>query len=130
MSSIAILKCRVEDIKHFSKEMRLNNLLPLKKDINYYYFGAYYNNIIIGFTSIRIYKNKVYFHSSYVKEEFRNKGIFNTLFKFRIDYCIEKGIKIFEGCATKRAYSTYVRYGFKETGQEFKFCKKMRLEII
>lgn len=61
---------------------------------NAHYFGVFEENTLIGCTCIIQYKNgngKI--KSSYILDEYRNKGIFTELNKISLEFAKELGIK-------------------------------------
>ena len=76
------------------------------------WFGAYNDEKLLGFNCAVIKNNTARLKSDYVFKEHRNKGIYDKLFKYRLDYCIERNVKKATAFCTPLSLGTFLRYGF------------------
>lgn len=107
-------------LKHLAKfamdKSIINELgYPITSDDNTEWFCAVQHDVhFIGFCAARINLrgNYVSFIHDYVIKEYRNKGVYDTLFKMRIEQYPGMHIK---AVATHKSVSTFMRYGFTVT---------------
>ena len=90
--------------------------IPVWDDDNIW-FIAFDNDKIVGFCSYVKYKtqNKAVLKSAYVLDEYRRKGIYDELFRARLEDLKKQGIKRVVATTTSKSWSTHERYGFKHT---------------
>lgn len=81
------------------------------------WFGAHQNNELVGFAAAVIKKKSARLKSDYVFKEYRGKGIYNELFKHRLQYVKEQNVKTVTAFCTKLSLGTFMRYGFKPYSQ-------------
>lgn len=94
-------------LKEPSKELGYQ----IYSDINHTWYLAYYNDKLVAFCSAIKKTNHISFSHDYVLLEYRNKGIYNELFKARMND-FNGGIK---SVATDKSLNTFLKYGFKIT---------------
>jgi GNAT superfamily N-acetyltransferase len=85
---------------------------PVWDDDHVTWFVAIVNNVSVGFSSMIKRKNHIEFLRSYVSPEYRNQGIYNKLFGFRMERAQKDTIKI-KAVASGKSINTYLRYGFQ-----------------
>lgn len=76
------------------------------------WFAAYIEEELVGFNCVVIKKQNARLKSDYVFKEFRNKGIYNLMFQYRIDYCIQERVKKMTAFCSPMSLGTFLRYGF------------------
>ena len=79
---------------------------------NAVWFGAYINGDLAGFSCIVIKNNNARFKSDFVLYKDRNKGVYDALFKKRLEYARIKGVKKVTAFCTPMSIGTFLRYGF------------------
>lgn len=88
--------------------------MPLWDDDNIWII-AFNHDKVIGFCSFIKHKSqsKATLKSAYVLEEYRNKGVYDRLFKERLNVLKKMKIKHLVATTTEKSWSTHERYGFK-----------------
>lgn len=76
-----------QDIQPLYKEAKKHQLLMSDKLT---YFGWYEQDKLVAFVGYKLNRNIVILDCDYCKEEYRGKGIYTKLHKFRMDYIREK----------------------------------------
>lgn len=91
--------------------------MPLWDDDERTWIIAFDNDKVVGFCSFVKHKsqNKATLKSGYVVEEYRNSGIYDQLFKYRLDVLKEMKVKKLISTTTNKSWHTHERYGFKHT---------------
>lgn len=91
--------------------------MPLWDDEDRTWIIAFENDKVIGFCSFVKHKsqNKATLKSGYVIEEYRNQGIYDKMFKFRLHVLKEMKVKKLISTTTDKSWNTHERYGFKHT---------------
>ena len=75
------------------------------------FFVAVIKNKPVGIAGIKVEKKKNILCNGFVEKPYRGKGIFDMLFKERLNHCSG----IIKGVATKASKGTYPRYEFYAT---------------
>lgn len=88
------------------------------------YFGYFIDENIIGISAVRKLKKISILKSSFVLPEYRNKGIYKDMVKYRIDQISHK---IIETNAKKESCNYLISIGFTEV-KKYKIATKLRYE--
>lgn len=96
---------------------------PIFSDVNHTWYLAYVDNYLIGFCSAVSKKNHVSFSHDYILKEYRGKGIYNDLFKFRL---LDTKSDLIKSVATNKSISTFKRFGFEvlKSTKNYTFIQK------
>lgn len=91
--------------------------MPLWDDDDRTWIIAFDGDKVVGFCSFVKHKsqNKATLKSGYVVEEYRAHGIYDKLFKYRLDVLKEMKVKKLISTTTDKSWHTHERYGFKHT---------------
>jgi GNAT superfamily N-acetyltransferase len=78
---------------------------------------------VIGFCSFVIHKSrkKATLKSGYVLDEYRGQGIYNALFKARMNILIDLGVEKLISTTTEKSRKTHERFGFTHTINKGKY---------
>jgi GNAT superfamily N-acetyltransferase len=112
---------RIEKIKHSKELLREIALIafdksvyeelgyPVYSDFNHTWYLLYDEGILIGFCAVVDKKNYTSFNHDYILPEYRNKGLYDTLFRARIEDISGK----IKAVSTRKSINTFLRYGFE-----------------
>ena len=93
------------------------------------YFGAYVDNIMVGFTSIQPYATKTCkFNNHYIFPEFRGNGHFKAMLDWSIWKAKETGYDYAVAACTSMSIKQYLKRGAVVT-KTFKICTNVKLPL-
>jgi GNAT superfamily N-acetyltransferase len=92
------------------------------------YYGYYDNDKLVAITGVIWYSKKAIFKNSYVLEEYRRKGIYQNLFRYRMIAVRERGIKLIEATCTDMSLGLWLKMGAKII-QQFKNYTKVQYKL-
>jgi hypothetical protein len=92
------------------------------------YYGYFDDGKLIAITGVIWYSKKAIFKNSYVLEEYRRKGIYQNLFRYRMIAVRERGIKLIEATCTDMSLSLWLKMGAKVI-QQYKLYTKVQYKI-
>ena len=92
------------------------------------YYGFFDNDTLVAITGVIWYSKKAVFKNSYVLEDYRRKGIYMQLFRYRMIAVRERGIKVIEATCTDMSLPLYLKMGAKVT-EQYKTYTKVQLKL-
>jgi GNAT superfamily N-acetyltransferase len=92
------------------------------------YYGYYDNGKLVAITGVLWYAKKAVFKNSYVLEEYRRKGIYQQLFRYRMVAVRERGIKLVEANCSDMSLPMHLKMGAKVTKQ-YKDWTQVQLKL-
>lgn len=110
-------------VKPYFAEMRKLGL-SFSESTNYY--GCFLNGKMIGITGILWYSKKAVFKNHYVLPEFRNTGVFSSLFEHSVILVKQKGIGLVEANCSQMSLPLYLKMG-ATVKKQFKDWTKVEL---
>lgn len=104
----------MRDISHIAlnKDVYKELGYPIFSDYNHTWYLLYIKDDLIGFCSSISKKNHISFSHDYILKEFRGKGYYNCLFKYRL---LDTKKQIIKSVATQKSINTFKRFGFNIT---------------
>lgn len=76
------------------------------------WFGAYIKDELVGFNCSVIKNGTARYKSDYVLKAHRGKGVYNTLFAYRLAHSRSRSVKKATAFCTPMSIGTFLRYGF------------------
>lgn len=116
---IDITECTESEISQWKNQCNKDGLIFNKSTKLY---AARHGGAIVGFAGVMTYKKKAIFKNSYVVPEYRRRGIWKLLFKYRVDVIRQKGIKKIEATCTSMSIEAYLKMGARVIKQYKKFA--------
>lgn len=96
------------------KPLLLKSRVAFKKNDGTLYIAAFESGRIVGFVGFKLLPNSIRLKTDYVHEDCRGRGIYDQLFKKRLDIIYKKYGKVrMTSYCTEMSVNTYVRFGFK-----------------
>lgn len=94
------------------------------------WFVLFENGKVIGFNSIIVEKNHLFFDNFYMNKEYRGKGLSKSLFDARFEYAKAIGMEIRCICDNPIQVKRYNDYGFEQYGfrgryNKFRYAKRV-----
>lgn len=108
---LTITRIDFEQIKTY-KSYVAKERVTLENPNEAVWFGAYIDKELVGFNCAVIKNGAARLKSDYVFDEHRNKGVYDSMFKHRLDYCQENNVKKATAFCTPLSLGTFLRYGF------------------
>lgn len=100
-----------QDIRPYIKEAQ-DELLTFQKAEKTLYIGAYTeDDQLAGFVGILLSGSRTFFKNDYVLSQYRNRGVYTTLFERRLELCRKMSIRSAAAFVTDASLPTYVKYG-------------------
>ena len=92
------------------------------------YYGYYHGTTLVAITGVIWYSKKAVFKNSYVLDDYRRKGIYQQLFRYRMIAARERGVKLIEATCTVMSIGLWLKMGAKIT-QQYSTYTKLQLKI-
>ena len=92
------------------------------------YYGYFEDDVLVGITGAIWYSKKAVFKNSYVLEDYRRKGIYKTMFRYRMIAARERGVKLIEATCTEMSLPFYLSMGAKVI-EQYKLYTKVQLKL-
>lgn len=124
--SLSIKPIKLSDINEYIAQTKREGMAGFSEKAHYY--GAYVNDVLVGFTSIQYFANKVKFNNHYIFNEYRGRGYFRQMLNFSINTARSKGYNLVEAACTKMSINEYIKRGAVII-REYKICTNIKLEI-
>jgi len=90
------------------------------------YYGAFLDDILVGFSSIQFYSDKAKFNNSYIFKEYRGMGYYKKLLDFRFNEARMNGCKSIVASCTKMSIREFIKRG-AIIEKEFKICTNVKI---
>jgi hypothetical protein len=100
--------------------------LGLSFSVLTHYYGCFRDGKLVGVTGILWYQKKAVFKNHYVFPEFRNTGVFNSLFEHSVILVKEKRLKLVEANCSQMSLPLYLKMG-ATVKKQFKDWTKVEL---
>lgn len=78
------------------------------------WFGAFVGEELVGCCSVQVLDHPTIatYRNDYVCEGWRRRGVYQALFRARLDWCRAHGVRVVSTRCTAASLSTYLRWGF------------------
>lgn len=108
-----------ENLLYKFKPALLASRVALKRNDGTVYIGMYEDEKLIGFAGYKILPDSIRLKTDYIVPECRGKGLYDELFKFRLETIRKKyGEVRMTAYCTEMSIGTYKRHGFKSTSKK------------
>jgi hypothetical protein len=104
-------------------EKNFKHLKPDLLDKYATYFGAYINNELVGIVSYLENPNTIYLCHAFVKEEYRNSGVYKLLWEYRNSKVKDIDKQIYAHCNVD-SLKHFINNGYKIEKALFKVTKQ------
>ena len=119
-SKVLIKEISYEDTFDFHNLGKKDGLI-FKEDISY--IGYYENDILIGIAGYEEKNKKAILRCTYVLRDYRGKGIYGELVRYRLDILKSKGFNVVESTCTEKSLYYHLRRGAKIIKSYKKYTK-------
>jgi predicted GNAT family acetyltransferase len=113
----------IKIVKYEEVEREFSNVKPDLLDRNATYFGCYIKNVLSGIVSYIEHDHTIYLCHSYVKEEYRNRGIYKLLWEYRDSKIKDLNKPIYAHCNVD-SLKYFINNGYLIEKALFKVIKK------
>jgi len=109
-------------VKEYENEMKQSMLTLASIDSLY---GEFLNGVLVGWAGVKKTKSKYIFKTAFVRKEYRNKGTYGRLLRYRMAKYSDKPI---ETNCTPMSFNNLLRNKFKVIKEYKNGCKKLKHE--
>jgi len=113
----------IKKITYEEVESEFKDIKPDLLDKSATYYGCFIKNVIAGIVSYVEHPHCIYLCHAFVKEEFRNRGIYTLLWEYRNSKIKDSDKEIYAHCNVS-SLKHFINNGFQIEKPLFKVIKK------